>query len=171
MPLCRTVVLLLLLLGLSACDRRLEPYVPPEQEPPPPLTPVRVPGLEQPAPRAQPRAASMGAQTISGTLRLASGVTVSSGAVLFVIAYPIEGGPPLAVKRLAPGAFPLEFVIGVGDFMQPGAHFAGPVRLSVRMDLDGDPLTREPGAAGAEAPGPVEPGTSDLELVLEAPRG
>ena len=47
------------------------------------------------------------------------GGPVPPGAVLFVTARPAgqQGGPPIAVKRLTPRAFPVRFALGPGDSM------------------------------------------------------
>jgi len=49
----RRLALFPLLLLALGCDRRSEPFVDPAEEPPKLDRPVRVPGLENPAPRAQ----------------------------------------------------------------------------------------------------------------------
>jgi hypothetical protein len=86
--------------------------------------------------------------------------------VLFVIARPQAGGPPLAVKRLPAGPFPLAFEIGAEDAMLAGRPFAGPILLSARIDSDGDPLTRGAGDLAALSESPLEPGASAVDLVL-----
>jgi hypothetical protein len=90
--------------------------------------------------------------------------------VLFVIARGSGGGPPLAVKRLPVGPFPLEFEIGPADVMMAGRPFAGPITLTARVDRDGNPLTRDPDDPTAELPAPIEPGAADVELRLERPK-
>jgi hypothetical protein len=165
-------------LCLAACDRNLEPYVPPSDEPPKLDRPVRVPGLESPAPRATMPLAqteTAGARTgapvtegapIRGTISAADGAQ-PSGAVLFLIAR-VSGqpGPPLAVKRLAVGPFPMSFEIGPADMMIQGRPWVGPIALSARVDADGDPLTRGDGDATADLATPVEPGAEGVELRL-----
>ena len=71
---------------LTACDRAVLPYVPAEEEPPPPSRPVRIPGLENPAPRARRPAPVPAGRSIRGTLRLDPGVAAPGTGVLFVIA-------------------------------------------------------------------------------------
>jgi hypothetical protein len=161
-----------------ACDRRLEPYVDPKDEPARVERPVRVPGLESPTPRASvplgpPGEAASGARAgvsdgdpIRGTIRVADGAQ-PSGAVLFLIArVPSQPGPPLAVKRLPVGPFPLAFEIGPDDEMIKGRPWVGPITLSARVDADGDPLTRSPSDASADLATPVEPGAEGVELRL-----
>ncbi|HTO71811.1 MAG TPA: hypothetical protein VMR31_18260 [Myxococcota bacterium] len=167
----------------AACDRRVQPYVDPKDEPPRAQQPVRVPGLETPAPTARmplgpdadsgAPAAGMGERTgapdgppIRGTISLGEGVT-AQGAVLFLIARaPGQPGPPLAVKRLRVGPFPVAFEIGPEDEMIRGRPWLGPIALTARVDRDGDPLTHDPGDASAELPSPVQPGAEGVELVL-----
>ena len=169
------------LLALAACDRRLEPYVDPKDEPPKVEHPVRVPGLETPTPRAAmplgpPPEAGGGERTgvangepIRGTISLANGVA-ASGQVLFLIArVPDAPGPPLAVKRLPVGPFPIEFEIGPEDEMIKGRPWVGPIALSARADDDGNPLTRGPNDATAELAAPVQPGATGVELKLALP--
>lgn len=138
---------------------------------------MRVPGLENPAPRASmplgPSDAASGerrgvvsGKPIRGTIRLANGVQ-ATGAVLFLIARtPNQPGPPLAVKRLSVGPFPLAFEIGPDDEMIKGRPWDGPIALSARVDSDGDPLTRTESEAIAELAEPVEPGAEGVVLEL-----
>jgi hypothetical protein len=170
------------ILALAACDRRVEPYVDPADEPPKVDHPVRVPGLEAPAPRAAmplgspDEGAGTGARTgvadgepIRGTITLADGVA-ASGQVLFLIArVPDQPGPPLAVKRLPVGPFPLAFEIGPQDEMIKGRPWVGPIALSARADADGNPLTRGETDASAELAAPVQPGATGVVLRLALP--
>ena len=157
---------LLMTLLTLACDRRLEPYVPPEQEPPPPSRPVRIPGLENPAPREAQLTRPAAAGVIRGTVSLAAGIEAPAQGVLFVIARTPGGGPPLAVKRLPVGSFPLDFELGPADVMLRGRPFQGPILLTARIDRDGDPLTRESDELVANLPQPLEPGATGARLVL-----
>lgn len=169
---------LLLLTSTAACDRRLEPWIAKEAEAPEPERPVRIPGLSAPIVRSQPGARSTaapppmrGAAPIRGTLRLASGEAAGSDGVLFLIARGSEVGPPLAVKRLPVGPFPMAFDIGPTDVMVPGTPFTGPIQLTARVDSDGNPLTVEADALSGRLSTTVEPGASDLELVLRVGGG
>jgi hypothetical protein len=161
---------------MAGCDRRVAPFVPADQEPPRPERPVRIPGLEKARPRAQaaPLAAraqeSRGEGDISGTLELSDGSAGTGPGVVFVIVRSGAGGPPLAVKRLPAGPFPMEFRVGPSDVMMQGREFAGEMSLAVRLDRDGDPLTRNPEDWTGAAPGPVRPGSSGLSIEL-APGG
>ena len=119
----------------------------------------------------EPPAASAGPR-IEGTVRLdpEHSAKASGRAVLYIVARPAgaQGGPPLAVKRIAAPAFPVSFSLGAGDVMMPGASFEGPLNLNARLDRDGDPLTREAGElAGAHDGNPVEPGARDVVITLK----
>lgn len=174
----RSAAALLVLVACASCDRRLEPWVEREAEPPRNERPILIPGLNAPIARSEPRATSAPAApaavvgaSIRGTVRLADGQTSQAAETLFVIARSSETGPPLAVKRLSPGPFPLEFEIGPADVMLPGMSFAGPIRLSARLDRDGDPLSRDPAEPSATLAHTVEPGASGIEIVLRAGSG
>jgi len=67
---------------------------------------------------------------------------------------------------MAPGPFPLEFVVGPADVMIPGRPFAGPISLTARLDADGDPLSRDPADLVAGPLADLEPGGVELDLVL-----
>jgi hypothetical protein len=168
------------LVSVLACDRRLEPFVALEDEPARLERPVRVPGLENPAPRAAmpmgpPETAGARSGTtasdgapIRGRVVAGEGVEAGGGGVLFVVARSgAGGGPPLAVKRLAVGPFPVEFEIGPSDVMMQGRPFSGAITLSARVDRDGNATTRDPSEPLAELAAPVEPGTNGVELRLE----
>jgi hypothetical protein len=161
----------LLVAVLLACDRRVEPYVPVDQEPPPPERPVRIPGLEKARPRGQADPLQAASAEISGRVELASGESEAGPGVLFVIARSGSAGPPLAVKRLPAGPFPMAFRIGPGDVMIQGREFAGPITLTARLDRDGNPLTRGPDDLAGSASGPVAPGSAGVAIALEPDPG
>jgi hypothetical protein len=87
--------------------------------------------------------------------------------VLFVIARAGSAGPPLAVVRIVGPRFPVEFEIGPGDRMIQTLPFVGPLRLTARLDADGNATTRSPGDLQGAAPGSVSPGTTGVEVVLD----
>jgi cytochrome c-type biogenesis protein CcmH len=87
--------------------------------------------------------------------------------VLFLIARSPQGGPPLAVKRIAAPTFPLEFEIGAADRMIEALPFAGSMSLSARIDADGNATSRTPGDLLGATPAPVEPGASGVELLID----
>ncbi len=91
---------------------------------------------------------------------------VKAGAIVFVTVREsgTAGGPPTAVKRLPASSFPLPFVIGPGDSMM-GQPLPARARVEVRVDSDGDPLTRAPDDPSARLDD-VAAGSSGLRLVL-----
>jgi hypothetical protein len=107
----------------------------------------------------------VGSGTLRGTVRLADGVAPPKG-VLFVIARSQAGGPPIAVRRLPAGPFPVDFVLGPQDGMMPGQPLTGPLQLTARLDSDGDPMTRLEGDLNGSAPDVVEAGATGIELIL-----
>jgi cytochrome c-type biogenesis protein CcmH len=93
---------------------------------------------------------------------------VESQAVLFIIARPAGGGPPIAAKRIARPTFPLAYSLGPEDAMSPAAPFSGKVMVSARLDKDGDPMTRGAGdLSGEYKKNPVEIGSTKVEIVLD----
>jgi len=134
------------------------------------------PGAAQPAAAL---AAASGAQSagatgaasgaIEGTLELAPDLVgkVPPGAVLFVIARTAPVGPPLAVVRVANPVFPQRFSIGPDDRMIESMPFAGEIRLSVRVDGDGNVMTRNPGDLQGETGVPNAPGDRGVTLLID----
>ena len=45
--------------------------------------------------------------------------------------------------------------------------FSGPLRISARVDGDGNATTREPGDLLGESPGDVEPGDSGVVVTID----
>jgi len=173
-----------------ACDRRVEAFDPDERVAAPDLSKIFPPGAER-APadgsvtsemgrRGAPPPAGSGAaaastpaasdgEPIRGRIVLAPELAdrVPASAVLFLIARAGEGGPPTAVKRVASPRFPLEFELGPDDRMIETMPFAGPFRLSARVDADGSATSRNPGDLRGEAAGRVAPGATGVELVID----
>jgi cytochrome c-type biogenesis protein CcmH len=95
---------------------------------------------------------------------------VDSRAVLFIIARPAGagGGPPLAVKKIDRPVFPFSYSLGSENVMMQGRPFAGKVTISVRLDKDGNPITRQPGdLTGEYKKNPVEVGSKNVDIVLD----
>jgi hypothetical protein len=179
-----TAALLLAVALVLACDRNLEPFDPAEQPREPDLSKIFPEGaeaepvgpegaLELPPPpmpeRGAPPLAAESGGPIRGTLRLAPELEGAqpAGAVLFLIARTAEAGPPLAVKRIEAPRFPLDFEIGPADRMLESVPFAGAVRLSARLDTDGNATSRTPGDLTGAAGEAVSPGASGVEIVLD----
>lgn len=178
-------------LAASGCDRNTEPYVPGEKPSQPDLARI-FPAPESPdgpggaavaqAPAAQPGGATRGnrlpgdtapatASPIRGTVRISSELDGAqpNDAVLFVIARSgaATAGPPLAVVRIPGPRFPLDFEIGPDDVMIPSLSFEGEIRLSARLDSDGNATTRRPGDLQGQALESLAPGALGVEIVLD----
>jgi hypothetical protein len=169
------------------CDRGVEPFDPAEQPQQPDLSRIFPEGAERsarPAPMAAaPAPAAAGGATgsrgappvassakpVQGTVTVAEALSdrVPAGAVLFLIARSGASGPPLAVKRIASPRFPLDFAIGPDDRMITAMPFAGPIRLTARVDSDGNVTTRTPGDLQGAADGDFHPGDTGVALVLD----
>jgi hypothetical protein len=109
-------------------------------------------------------------QTIGGKIVLpaARKGDVKKGDTMFLIARKAGGmpGPPLAVQRLQAGDFPMAFSLSSRDSMVPGIPFEGDVSLTIRVDKDGDAMTRRKGdVVGQIAKARI--GTQDLVLPLD----
>ena len=162
------------------CDRKIEPFVPGEKPEAPDLSRIFPEGAEKAAKQeakpgpmrregAAPVATASSEESISGTVSIAPALAgrVPPGAVLFVIARTADTGPPLAVKRIADPKLPLSFSIGPDDRMIKALPFAGPIKLSARVDSDGNAMTRLPGDLAGAAPEPHQPGDSGVAVVID----
>lgn len=177
---------LVVLFGTAGCDRNIETFDPDEKPQQPDLSKIFPAGAQRaadtpvempPAPgerRGVPPLASRSSATaegapISGTLSLGPGMEekVRPGAVLFLIARAGAAGPPLAVVRTRDPEFPLDFEIGPDDRMIPSIPFAGPLRITARLDGDGNAMTRTPGDLSGAAVGTYNPGDVGVQVVID----
>jgi tetratricopeptide (TPR) repeat protein len=100
-------------------------------------------GAPTPAPATAPVPALAGSdRRVRVTLDLDAGVRQRNG-VIFVIARNPAGGPPVAVKRIAAGAFPVTVELSSADSMM-GQPLPDRFRLEARLDSDGDAMTKTP---------------------------
>jgi len=122
-----------------------------------------------PAPAVSRLAAGAGGP-IQGRIEIAPELAKAApgGGVLFVIARPqgARGGPPLAVLRISSPSFPLDFSIGPENVMIPSMRFEGAISLSARLDADGNAMTRGGTDLSSAVEEPLEPGATDVRLVL-----
>lgn len=91
-------------------------------------------------------------------------------AALFIIARPAGGvaGPPLAVKKIDKPTFPLSYSLGQENVMMQGTPFAGKINITVRLDKDGNAMTREAGnLLGDYRKNPVDVGSQNVDVVLD----
>jgi hypothetical protein len=111
------------------------------------------------------------AHTISGTIVLPAARTrdVTKGDTMFLIARRAGGTGPgsmMAVQRMSAGDFPMPFSLSGRDAMIPGTPFEGAISISVRVDKDGDAITRRKGDVLGQANN-VKVGTQDVTISLD----
>jgi hypothetical protein len=173
-------------LSLSSCQKRddaskpsgipaMAETPPASSTPPPPPTTQPPPTPAAPAGEApaaleapvDPKAA------ISGTIVLAPARRgdVSPSDTIFLVARRIADNPQargtlVAVKRLSAASFPIPFTLSARDMMIPTGAFDGEVSLAVRVDKDGDPMTRRKGDVFGGLP-KVSVGARAVKITLE----
>ena len=165
--------------AVAACDRATEPFDPDEQPQQPDLSRIFPAGAERAAPPAVAPPAPGGSRgappvassehPVRGTVTVAGHLAdrIPAGATLFLIARGGTPGPPLAVQRIASPRFPMEFSIGPEDRMIAGIPFSGPLRVTARIDSDGNATTRSPGDLQGAVVGTVDPGDRGVSLVID----
>jgi hypothetical protein len=110
---------------------------------------------------------------LSGVIRVDAKVKdkIAPGDVIFVVARRYEAGAtgpgtPLAVKKLTAGKFPLAFSLDSRDAMLAGTQLAGKVIVTVRVDKDGDAISKNPGDVTGQSK-PVEPPQKNVVVQLD----
>lgn len=86
--------------------------------------------------------------TVSGVIKIDDKIKakVAQGDTLYIVARVADQpGPPVAVKRLTVGKFPMQFELDNRDAMIEGTKMTGKITLSARVDKDGDAMTKNPG--------------------------
>ena len=72
------------------------------------------------------------------------------------------------MKRVPGPKFPLSFSLGPDDRMIQSVPFAGPIRLTARLDSDGNATSRTPGdLQGTGVDGPFQPGATGVVILLD----
>lgn len=119
----------------------------------------------QPAP-APAATGSSDPRAVRGTLTLAAGGDVPRGAAVFLIVRTAgsKGGAPVAVARVDAGSFPLAFEVSLANSMM-GQPLPDSMLIEARVDLDGNPMTRDAGAPSGFADN-VAAGTSGVKIDL-----
>jgi tetratricopeptide (TPR) repeat protein len=102
--------------------------------------PVDAPAAAPQAPATPAVAPVAGAVTV--TLTLDPSASARSGVVFVMVKNP-GGGPPIAVKRVVAMSFPTTVQISSADSMM-GQPLPASFRLEVRLDTDGDAMTKNP---------------------------
>jgi cytochrome c-type biogenesis protein CcmH len=124
------------------------------------------------APPTQTAAAPSSSRQISGRITIDAKLKakVDPDATLFIIARPAgaAAGPPLAVKKVDRPSFPLDYTLGQDNVMMQGTPFTGKISVTVRLDNDGNPVTRGPGdQTGDYKKNPVEVGAKHVDIVID----
>jgi len=143
------------------------PAAPPVGMPPPSGAPAAAEAPEAPEAPIDPKRA------ISGTVVLpaARRADVAATDVVFLVARRLADNPQargtlVAVKRLSAASFPIPFTLSARDMMIPTGSFDGEVSLAVRVDKDGDPMTRRKGDVFGGLP-KVSVGARGVKLTLD----
>jgi hypothetical protein len=120
-------------------------------------------------PMAGRRAAGATGPPITGQILLAPDLAqrVPRGAVLFLIARAGVSGPPVAAKLISSPEFPLDFELGPDDRMRRDMPFEGPLRLTARLDSDGDAATRAAGDLRGVSQQDHSPGATGVTILID----
>ena len=88
-------------------------------------------------------------KSVAGTIDIAPALarSVDTNGVLYIVARNAgmpNQGPPVAVKKISQPKFPVSFTLSGNDVMMKGMPFLGPFDLYVRLDRDGNAMTKGP---------------------------
>jgi cytochrome c-type biogenesis protein CcmH len=103
----------------------------------------------------------------SGSVSLAENTVIPKGGVLYVAALrnPVGGGPPLAAARFPRFEFPKTFTLTSAN-MPLGGEWPEQFWMRVRVDTDGDPMTRTETDVSTAILGPFSKGAEGLAIQL-----
>ena len=107
---------------------------------------------------------------VSGTIEIDPDLLKYARAsdTVFVIARPATGGPPVAVERLQGKNYPLIFKLTEKNIMIHQNTLDFPLNLTVRVDKDGNAMTKDPGdLAGAYEKNPVSLHAENITLRIQ----
>jgi hypothetical protein len=169
-------VVLVLVAGMTgaACSKR-QPEgerpagLPPSGSAAPAPVPPSPPAVDDQMVPAPPDAKS----SISGTITLpgARKRDVAATDIVFIIARRAGAAPGpgsmLAVQKHPVGQFPMPFTLSARDAMVAGTPFDGSINITVRLDKDGDGLTRKKGDLYGQANG-VSVGSQGVTIPLDS---
>ena len=126
----------------------------------------------QKTPAGNAPAAPAASAKVSGTITIDPKLKahIDSGAALFIMARRsgAAAGPPLAVTKIDKPIFPLAYSLGQENVMMQGTPFTGKINISVRLDKDGNAMTRETGnLIGEYRKNPADVGSHNVDIVLD----
>lgn len=123
-----------------------------------------------PAGGTEQEAAPSGGGPISGSIALDPAAGEAGDGTIFIVlrnAGMPNRGPPIAVKKIDDPSFPVEFQVSAADVMMKGMPFMGPFDIYVRLDRDGNAMTKDAGDLVNEGPAAgIKAGTSGVEIKL-----
>ncbi|MFI5347837.1 MAG: hypothetical protein ACHQ51_15810 [Elusimicrobiota bacterium] len=105
--------------------------------------------------------------SITGTVKLSGKLKEPwpAGAPVFVIARAEQGGPPFAVRRYDGVKAPFRYSLGADNVMMAGTAAPKRLTVSVRVDQDGDAMTRQMGDLEGGPSAPIGTnGTADVTV-------
>jgi hypothetical protein len=147
--------------------------LPPSASPTPAAAPAPPPPPAPPAPVDESVTAPDPKASIGGTITLpkARKRDVAATDIVFIIARKAGGAPGpgsmLAVQKHPVGQFPMPFTLSARDAMIPGTPFEGAINITVRLDKDGDGLTRKKGDLYGQVNG-VQVGSQGVAIPLDS---
>ena len=127
---------------------------------------------------------------ISGKITISSSLVSKIGPsdVIFVMAFPAETeskaetmksdskasdtpSAPLAVQKIMPPIFPMNYQLTKQDVIFPERRFEGPLQIRVRLDKDGNAKTVQPGdLEGVFKKNPITVGSKNVDIVIDQER-
>jgi len=105
---------------------------------------------------------------ISGTLHLAPEFkNAFSGFEPVYIILKTSEGKTAAVKKISPATFPMGYLLGAEDLVDPDKRFTGTFYLSAFIDKDGRGELSIGDLAGDYSKNPVEAGSRRVDIVID----
>ena len=172
----RSVIALGIVFALSAACQSQEPRAQPQKLGPnnPAMPTGHPPGAGQPGamgnPLGRPVTGPVPTKLVAkGTISVSEELKAKTPqGVLFITGRPsAQGtkGPPTLVKRIASPKFPIAFELTDRDLMMKGMVVPQELTVQVRLDQDGDAISRMPGDLSGLVEG-VKMGAKDLKITL-----
>ncbi len=124
------------------------------------------PASSAPMKPPQPMPATSG-PAIQGVIRVVPELAgkVTGTETLFLMAKDANGAL-VAVQRIRPVSFPMEFQLSQANVMMPGTKFEGTMTVSARLDHDGDAGSTEDSDLEGGTENPVSVGGPPVEILL-----
>lgn len=106
--------------------------------------------------------------TLEGNVSVDPKVKFKPDTALYINLRPVDGGRPLAVKRLLASDLPYDFIFTKYDVMVPGTPFEGEVLVTAALDQDGDAWTRQEGDWEGSVTSKI--GDKKVKVIINTPR-